>query len=430
MQNIDESMLKVAVGTSIKQNARDAGKEVAEITLKRLEGKPNFFLLFCTLDYEDTGGFENLLGGVWSVLPEGTLLAGGTVTSFLNSDGCYAKGVTSLAISYPNMNIISGYGKNTKRNPKKAGKQAAKMLKNNFSNEFDTKILLSFISGTKNPEIPGVKDTSFTSSKIMARISLLLMAFFQKVLLKGVGREQEVLEVITKELPDFNLIHGSITCGAPYLRNFQFYNKKIFKDAAVVLGIECDIPLHLDFSTGAKKTDNKLIITKTTRNRNMVKQFNNKPAFPEFLRSMGWTKESIGDFKWTDRGVRYPIAYEKNGKILLRTPLLIFGDYMGSVCKIEQNDVFIANMTSQDILDSTDEVLAPNEPLFGFFSSCLSQRDLLGIKVFQVQEKLKHYFKDKPFLLLYLGGEAVYKPRGDIYYHNESICSAIFYKHK
>ncbi len=428
--NQDYSSLKVAVGTSTKKDAYTAGKEIAEKTLHKLGCMPNLFLAFCTINYEDNGGLSNFLKGIWSVLPEETVLAGGTITGFLNSDGCYASGATALGINYPNMNISIGHGSNTKRNPKKAARKCIKMIKEQEKNQYSEKILMSFISSTKNPQIslPGMQDVSFINSKILARLSLFMVSFFQKFLKKGIGKEQEVLEEITKNLPNYNLIHASMTCWAPYDRNFQFLNKNIFKDDAVIVLIESDIPLHLDFSTGAKKSDIKFKITKISKDKIIIKEINNKPAFTEFLKIMNWTEKTIGDFKWTDRGVRYPIAFEKNSRIILRPHLLIMGDFMGAVGKIEYKDVFIADMSSEAIANATVEVLKPKKPLYGFFSSCFSQRDFLGIKVFQVQEKLKKYFQEKPFLMIYVGGEAIHKPDECLYYLNESLSSAIFHE--
>ncbi len=423
-------MFSAAVGTSTKKNAYDAGRDIAEKTLKKLGCGPDLFLLFATEHYDDNGGFEEFLKGVWKILPEKTILAGGSVNGFLNSDGCYALGATALAIKYPNMNISVGHGTNTKRNPKKAARKCFKMIKEKEKNQYSEKILLSFISSTKNPNIslPGMKDTSFINSKILARLALFMLSVFQKTLKKGIGKEHEVLEEITKKLPSYNLIHGSMACGAPYNRNFQFLNKEVLKDDAVIIAIETDIPFHLDFTTGAKKTDIKFKITKISKDKRIIKKINKKPAFREFLKIMNWTEKEIGDFKWTDRGVRYPIAFEKNSRIMLRSLLLIMGNFMGSVTKIEDENVFIADINPESTVDATNDVLKPKKPLFGFFSSCFSQRDLLGIKVFRVQEKLKKYFQEKPFLVLYVGGEAMYKPKEGLYYLNETITSAIFYK--
>ena len=84
------SELKAGVGLSRKWDAREAGREVAESALEKLDGeKPKFFLLFSTIHYEKYGGFQELLNGVWEVLPEGTPLIGGTVAGFMNNYGCF-----------------------------------------------------------------------------------------------------------------------------------------------------------------------------------------------------------------------------------------------------------------------------------------------------------------------------------------------------
>jgi len=427
---INSSSIKTAVGTSTKKDAYTAGKEVAEKTLKKLNDTPDLFLLFATEHYADNGGFEKFLEGVWEILPKKTILAGGSINGFLNNDGCYALGTTALAIKNPNMNITVGHGKNTKRNAKKAAKQCIKMIKKQEKNEYSNKIIFSFISSTKNFKIniPGMRDTSYINSKILARFALLIMGILQKLLKKGLGKEQEVLEEIIKKLPQYYLIHGSMTSGAPYIRNYQFLNDKVYKDDAIMIALDIDLPFNLNFSTGAKKTDIKFKITKISKNKKIIKEINNKPAFTEFLKIMNWTEKEIGDFKWTDRGVRYPIAFEKNSKIMLRPPLLIMGNFMGVIGKIENNNVFIADISSEAVTQATDENLTIKKPLFGYFSTCFSQRDYLGIKVFQVQEKLKNYFQEKPFIMIYVGGEGMYKPNENLYYLTESLTSVIFHK--
>ncbi|RLF38472.1 MAG: hypothetical protein DRN00_04060, partial [Thermoplasmata archaeon] len=89
--------LKAGVGLSRKWDAREAGREVAETALEKLDGeKPKFFLLFSTIHYEKYGGFQELLNGVWEVLPEGTPLIGGTVAGFMIPEGVYSRGVTGV----------------------------------------------------------------------------------------------------------------------------------------------------------------------------------------------------------------------------------------------------------------------------------------------------------------------------------------------
>lgn len=120
--------IDAAVGMTRKWDAREAGREVARNTIKQLNSPPNFFLLFSTIHYRDHGGFEEFLNGVWDVLPEGTPLIGGTVAGFMNNYGVYTQGATALSVSSSNMDISIGYGKNTKRNPKKAAKKSVDMI--------------------------------------------------------------------------------------------------------------------------------------------------------------------------------------------------------------------------------------------------------------------------------------------------------------
>lgn len=420
-------MLKTAVGTSTLKNSYDAGKEIGEKILKKLDCKPNLVLLFSTLHYEKyDGGLKDLLKGIWSVLPEDTQLAGGTVPGFLNIDGCYARGVTAFAINYPNMNVTIGYGKNTKRNPKKAARHAVEMIKTNLKCEYKNKFIFSFISGAKNPDLPGVKNTNVINSKIKARMMLSMISFMQKVFQKGFGKEEEVLEHVIKELPDFNIIHSSSYSMPPFNENYQFYNKEIVDEYAIFVAVDTDLDFDIDFATGAEKTNIDFKITQINKNRTVVKKLNNKPPLKEFIDKMGWDDSTFQEFKWVDITSKNPMAYIKNDKIILRPPLLILGDYMGFLTKIEENNIFVTKITPDQMIHAVDEILKPIKPEFGFFTSCIARRDFLGIKVFKVQEKMKEYFKDKDFLLVYSAGEGVYKPEEGLYFLNETITSAIF----
>jgi hypothetical protein len=424
-ETINKSLLEVAVGTSIKQDAREAGREVAETAIKNLSQPPNFFMLFSTIHYKDNGGFQEFLNGVWDILPEGTPLIGGTVTGFLNPHGCYAKGATAMAISYPNLDVTMGYGKNTKRNPKKAARQCAQMIKAGVKNRYNNKFLFNFVSGSVIPNIPGVKSGSIISSKIMARVMLSMLSASQKILQKGLGLEEEVLEELIKELPNFGLVHGS-TIDMAGGTNYQFFNKDTLKNSIVCLALETDIPFYQNFATGAEKTDVNFKITDITKNRQIIKKINNKPAFAEFLRLMNWSENSVYDLKWIDRASRFPLAFYKNDKIILRPSAIIMGNFMGCMGKFESDDVFVAHMTPANMVQAVDDVLVCKKPEFGFFVSCMARQSFLGYKAFESQEKLKKYFQDKPFLLIFTGAEAIYNPDIGLYYLNETITSAIF----
>ncbi len=417
----------ISIGASKHKNAYKAGCEVAQDAFKNFYEKPDFILLFCSEDYEDNGGLKNFLKGFHENLPYNVPVVGGTICGFLTNKGCFARGAVALAVSHPNINISIGYGENTKRNPKKAAKNCIKKLKPGLSNKYEHKIIFTFVSGTKNPRIPGIKDPSQISSKIFAKISLTLLPLIKKVFKKGLGVENDVLEYLTKDLSDYNFIHGSMASGAPYLRNFQFYNKTLLKDAVVTLALETNHPFDLDFTSGTKETDKDFKVTKTTKNKEIILTINNQPALSEFKRLMNWNEKDTIDRKWTDIAVRYPVAYKKNGKIINRPHLMVLGNYLGLIGKIEKKHAFIGKLEAKNIINSTNDVLNAENPSFGFFSACFSMRDFLGIKVFKIQDILKDYFKDKPFLVIFVGGEGIYKPEEGLYYNTASFTSAIFH---
>ena len=129
-----QSKLEVSIGLSRKWDAQEAGREVAKTAIEKLKYPPSFFLLFSTIHYKDHGGFQELLNGVWDILPEKTPLIGGTITGFISNHGCYARGATALAVSYPNMDISIGFGNRTSRHPKKAARQCMKTIKRELAN--------------------------------------------------------------------------------------------------------------------------------------------------------------------------------------------------------------------------------------------------------------------------------------------------------
>ena len=424
----DKPKLEVAVGTSTKQDARDAGREVAENTLKQMKSKPNFFLLFSTIDYAYNGGFQEFLNGVWEVLPEGTPLVGGTVFGFLNQQGCYAKGATALAVSYPNMDVTIGYGRNTKRSPKKATRHCVKMIKNGLKNRYKNKFMLSVISGFTLPKASGKTEVAFVKSAILARMTMPVLKFYQKVLQKGFGNEEEILEKLTGELSEFELIHGSSQDNMKVTRRYEFFNKNVFTNSIVCLGLETDIDFNLNFRTGVTGLEGGNIELKKielSKDRRLIKKIDGKPAYPEFLRLMNWNEESL-EIKAIDRIIRFPVAFYKNDKILVRVILLILGNSLGFLHKFEGNNGFVVHMTQQKLIESLDELLTVDEPRFGFFVSCCFYQMFLGYKVFEVQEKMKKYFQDKPFLFVSMAGEGIYKPDEGLYYLNETTVSAIF----
>jgi hypothetical protein len=255
-----------------------------------------------------------------------------------------------------------------------------------------------------------------------------MLKIMQKTKQKGFGREDEILAEISKQLSDFEMIHGSNGSIVDFSKNYQFLNKQVLTESVVGLLIETDANIFLNYENAAEETDMKLRITKISKDRHIIKKINNKPALPEFLRLMNWTMQDFEKAKWIDVTSKYPIGYYKNNKIFLRPVLMIIGDYLGCLSQIEENEAFIAKMSTDKMIESVNNLLKPEKPEFGFFTSCIARQGFLGPKIFEVQEKLKQYFQEKPFLLIYVGGEGIKKQGEELDYLNETITCAIFHE--
>ena len=422
------SSFKVAVGTSTKKDAYAAGKEVAESTLKRLGCKPKLVFLFCTIHYAKKNGLKQFLNGVWSVLEEGTILVGGTIAGFQNQDGCFARGATILAINYPHMSISVGYGTNVRRNHKKAARKCYKMLKKDLKDEHENKMLFSFISSAEGPEVTSFGSNFNVNSKILGRLTLPLFYILQKVFQKGLGTEQEFLEVMKKYLPDYYFLHSSTIDSINYGTSYQFFDKKVLAESGIALAIDLDIKTEINYELAADIIGIDFKVTKISRNKKIIKKINDKPALKELMKLMEWPSEDLKQNRWLTNSLIYPMGFYKNNKIICRGIAMILGNYLGCFGKVENENIFMLKLSQSKIIESVEKTLPKKEPIMGFLIYCVMIQLFLGIKVFEVNKILKNYFKEKPFLVIYTGGEGMCDVNEEPYFLNESIISTILYE--
>jgi len=419
-----------AVGMSRKWDAREAGREVAETAIQQLHEPPSFFLLFSTIHYEKYGGFQEFLNGVWDVLPKGTPLVGGTVTGFMNNHGCFSRGASALAVSYPCMDVAVGVGKNTKRNPKRAAKQCAEMIQNSLKESpYKNKFLLNFISGPVMPSIPGVGQKKYIRSGFISKFAMRALGLSQALVQKGLGREDEIFEETVKQLPDYEMILGTSMDDHRGMKNYQFFNTQILTNAVVNLGLATDLDLDVCTTHGMKETNRNFTITQLGAKNHAICKINNKPAVPELLRLLDWPEGFLSEETLMHTLLYYPISLRRRGREVPVVMPLIMKDSIFVPCIIDDGDVSILTVSGKDLINAVKENLHyfdGIQPEFGLFSTCMTILQTLGRKTHIVQEELCHYFKDKSFLLFYSAGEGTYSPTKDITYANMSFNTAIF----
>jgi hypothetical protein len=419
---------------SRKWDAREAGREVARDTIKKLDAPPNIFLLFSTIHYEKFGGFEDFLKGVWDIIPNGTLLVGGTVAGFINNMGCYARGATALGISYRDMDIVVGYGKNTKRNPKKATKNSINMIKEGLSNSrYKNKFLLNLVSGPEIPSMPGLGRKKIIKSGFVSKFAMQAFGISQKLLQKGLGREDEIFEQIANELPDYHIILGALMDDERGLRNYQFLNKDVLTNYTLNLGLAMDMDLDVCTTHGMKKTDLNFEITKLNKDKHIIHEINHKPAVPELLRLLDWPEDFLNDKTMYKTILYYPISLKREEReVPIVMPFILKNSIM-IPCMIDKGPSSILTMSGNSLVDAMKENLSyfnQINPKFGIGTFCITILETLGNNLNNVRENLLDYFKDKPFLMFVCAGEGTYNPKKSLTYANMSFNTAIFGENK
>ena len=400
-----ETIVESSVGMSRNWNSREAGKEVVKNTINKLKSPPSFLLLFSSIHYKDNGGFEDFLEGVWDILPEGTPLIGGTISGFINNFGCYTRGATALAISYPNVDVAVGYGIHTKRNPLKAAKNCANMINKELKNsKYRNKFLVDMISAPIIPKIPFIGDTNNVKNRILgtllARVGIPMAHYFGT----GIGKEQDVMEQLAESLPDYYMIGGSSVDDGRMLSNYQFIGKKIINNSITALACAIDLPIKLKSQISVHKTDKKFKITHTKYHDYIVNKIENRNASEYFLEQiLGIPKELFYDmgafyYKTSDY---LPMTFEENNERLLG-----IGCFLGSNIllshKIAGREAIMCSTTGDEILQSIDNIFDNNTKNlpFVFISSSIIHSFILRNKTYRIKNILDSKLGNIPYLMI------------------------------
>lgn len=409
-----EPKLEASVGMSRKWDAREAGREVARNTIEKLSSPPNFFLLFSTIHYEKHGGFQEFLNGVWDVLPEGTPLIGGTVAGFVNSEGCYTRGATGLAVNYPNIKVAVGIGHNTGRWPKLAGRRCARKIHDDLKKtNYQNLLCIDFISGVTMPTIPGMPRIVVLKNRILAQMSLALLKISTIIFQKGVAREENVLKELLKILGNNTYLFGGSTVdNNVFARSYQFFNDKVFKNSIVTLAIATDKRPQIRSAHGFELTGQKFKKIKLTAWNRMIKKIDDEPAVKKYLNTLNWSRDLIDERTFHRRLIFNPLgAQDEEGFIHPFVPGAFLGNNYVTGCPIVNDEVEILKASGQNLISAVTQVvnqINQNEDFF-LFTSCASRLETLGANEFQTQKIILGKIK-KPFLLVYTTGENYYLP--------------------
>lgn len=414
---------------SRKWDAREAGRDVARNTIKKLSKPPDFFLLFSTIHYERHGGFQEFLNGVWDVLPKGTPLIGGTIAGFINNYGCYCRGATAIAISYPRMDIVISTAENTRKNPKRAAEKCANKIKKSLGNKYGGNVLFDVISGPTKPQFFGRSLPVVIRGGFISKLGPKYLEIASKLLQKANGLEEEVIKNLETFLPDYIFFGSSSSDSNDLVENYQFFDKNISEHSIVAMGLNTDLKFDLAHSHGLQSTGVKFKVTKTAFNSRIIKELDGKPASDTFFGKVGISKDYL-DGRILRTTFFYPLGFKSDdGYICPDTIGAIIKDSIAFNHSVANNEIELLTTSGKMLISAVDEAiknLKITKPKVGFMISCLARLETLGVNIFKERDVLIDYFKNVPFLLIYASGENIKFPNKDAHHFNESFNIFVF----
>ncbi len=430
---MDTDGYKAVIATTRGWDAKESGKELATLLQRKLDDIPDFIVLFSTIHYQKNGGFQNLLQGIYDIFPEQVKLIGGTIRGFVNNDGCYARGATALAVSSDQMDVAVGVGHNTKRNPKKAANHCANQIKKQLTaSSYENGSLLHIISGAEVPYIPSIGARKIIEPGVLPSALMKSFSFTQKTLQMGVARDEEVVEEMVSLFPDYCMLSGATLDDGPGVKNYQFCNDQVLRNAVVSLGMKSSWNISAKTTDRMKKTEIEFEITKISKDCRIIHQINGKPALEELLRLLNWPCEAINEDTWLQTTFYFPIGGRtsvlSDDKRSPHVIGIVLGNSLVLTCRLIGSKATILTINGKELFNAIEEnlVAISGKPKFGLFSSCITRFETLGYKMYDVREMVRRYMTDNPFIVFYVGGESTYTPKMGFEYSNISFNSMVF----
>jgi len=428
------SKTKAAVCMSREWDAHLAGIELGNRIVKEIPYLSNVIVLFSTIHYQEHGGLESLLKGIYSVVPQDVTLVGGTVRGFSNNYGCYTRGASALVISSNEMDLAVGIGHNTKRNPQKAAQKAAAMIHDTLAQStYKNGFLLNIIAGAEIPNIPPIGRKKIVEPGAAPKALMRLFSVSQKTLQMGSARDEDVIEELTKLFPSYYMLGGATLDDGPGFRSYQFHNRSVLKNSLISLGMKTNTDIIVKSTHNMKKTDLEFEVTKMSSDHRIIHEINGKPALDELLRLLQWPKEFLNEETWLKTTFYFPLggkccesSHDSNVPHVIG---IILGKSLVLTCKLIGNKATILTIDGKRLFDAVDENLTPIQQassLFGIISSCTTRLETLGHKIYHVKDQVQNYLHNQPFIIYYVGGESTYSPTEGLDYANMSFNTAVF----
>jgi len=352
------SEFQAGVGFSRNLNPKIAGEEVIASALENLDKDPKFVLLFSTIHYarKERKGMQKFVEAAYDALPKKAIpMIGGSVAGFINKHGVFAKGATALAVYCDVMDVAAGYGKGVKRNPRKAARNCAKMIKQKKKNKYKSKLLINIISSPTVPTLPKIGRINVVKSKILGELLTYLTPIFS-LKGQGIGEEFLAIEELSNILQEYRIIGGSATDDGQCFESYQFFNSQTYRDSIVALAISTTFNIIM-------KTSSRLVevkefeITQTFRER-IIRKINKTKAKKYFFsKVLGVPSElfkKLGPF-YHKASMHFPLGTPD--KTFITALGGIFGDNLVLGHKLPQKNLATFSIDGKNLKKSFEDII-------------------------------------------------------------------------
>ncbi len=422
-------VFEVGIGTSQCWNPEIAAEEATKNALKSLSMAPTFVMLFSTIHHKKNNGFNRILEAIYKIIPEKTAVVGGTVPGFATNAGVFTMGLCAFAVFSDEIDIIAIKEAGTKKNPRRAAENIISKLKKWENGVRVNKVLIDFISGPTVPQFSILKRKKIIKNKIfgdlLASVANLSLELFQN----GVGREEEILYTLSNNLPSYKIIGGSTLDNNELAANYQFFYKETVTNAIVLIAIATQKEVDIKTTYGLQKNPQKLSIEFFNKNKRIIKKINGKPATESFLETVKWPLGFL-DERLYRKTFHYTIGFERENILYPEVIGAFYGSNIWVGYNLESKEASVLTASGKQIMKGIEEHITnfhEKKPHFGFIVACASILETFGRKTNSINDALKGYFGDSPFLTLYLGGEDTFSKEQGARHINYSVNSLVLH---
>ena len=388
-------MIEAASGSSMINNAYEAGKDAAQAAISKLSRKPDMLWVFAAIRYDQ----QTLLNGIVSVAG-GALIIGCTTDGEISTAGLSLNSVVVLAWASNNIRLHTAQMEQISKDSHGAGIALAEKFQ-----------------GLNSPYIQIFSDGLS-------------------------GNADQIIQGIKTRLGDhIRIAGGTAGDGANFKQTYQYSNERVLSDSLVGVAFEGD----LHFATGVGCGWFPVGLTKevTKAVGNVVYELDGQPALQVYEKFLGKHARYLPSV-----GVEYPLGLmgrygdiEDNNYFLCRaimavdpqTGSITFAGDIPQGAKVKMtmgNEADIIGAVEKAAQSALNELQSDNpavKPKAIFLYSCMARRIVLGSKTGkEILAIQKIVGGNVPIIGFYTYGEyAPIDKHGYSYFHNETATITI-----